>query len=539
MKTSVAILPLILAAASATAATPALAQSHAGHATPAPVRQALPEGCVARGSSTADTSRIGTAGAPTCPTGAVPVRLQAGAMPAGHDMSTMGQTRPAPAMPAGHDMSTMPQTQPAPAAASRHAGHDMSTMGQTQPAPAMPAGHDMSAMGQTQPAPAAASPHAGHDMSAMGQTQPAPAMPAGHDMSTMGQTQPAPAATSPHAGHDMSTMGQTQPAPAMPAGHNMSTMGQTQPAPAAASPHAGHDMSTMGQTPPAPAMPAGHDMSTMGQMPAGHDMSGMAMPPDVPTSANNPGRPPEAPAPAGAASGPANAADLLFDPAEMAAARAQLLVEHGNVRTTAVIIDQLEATFGDDEEGYAWDAQGWTGGDINRFWWKSEGEGAFDGEVEEAEIQALYSRAFRPFFDFQTGLRQTYRPEGDRTDLVVGIQGLAPYWFEVDAAAFLSNKGELTARAEAEYDQRITNRWIVQPRAEVVLSAEDIPELRIGSGLSTLQIGARLRYEFRKEFAPYVGVEWTKSFGNTADFLEADGRSSEDTRLVVGIRAWF
>ena len=539
MKTSVAVLPLILAAASAAAGTPALAQSHAGHATPAPVRQTLPEGCVARGSSTADASRIGTAGAPTCPTGAVPVRLQAGAMPAGHDMSTMGQTRPAPAMPAGHDMSTMPQTQPAPAAASRHAGHDMSTMGQTPPAPAMPAGHDMSAMGQTQPAPAAASPHAGHDMSAMGQTQPAPAMPAGHDMSTMGQTQPAPAATSPHAGHDMSTMGQTQPAPAMPAGHNMSTMGQTQPAPAAASPHAGHDMSTMGQTPPAPAMPAGHDMSTMGQMPAGHDMSGMAMPPDVPTSANNPGRPPEAPAPAGAASGPANAADLLFDPAEMAAARAQLLVEHGNVRTTAVIIDQLEATFGDDEEGYAWDAQGWTGGDINRFWWKSEGEGAFDGEVEEAEIQALYSRAFRPFFDFQTGLRQTYRPEGDRTDLVVGIQGLAPYWFEVDAAAFLSNKGELTARAEAEYDQRITNRWIVQPRAEVVLSAEDIPELRIGSGLSTLQIGARLRYEFRKEFAPYVGVEWTKSFGNTADFLEADGRSSEDTRLVVGIRAWF
>ncbi|OGN45482.1 MAG: copper resistance protein CopB [Caulobacterales bacterium RIFCSPHIGHO2_01_FULL_67_30] len=422
VKTSVAVLPLILAAASAAAGTPALAQSHAGHATPAPVRQTLPEGCVARGSSTADASRIGTAGAPTCPTGAVPVRLQAGAMPAGHDMSTMGQTRPAPAMPAGHDMSTMPQTQPAPAAASRHAGHDMSTMGQTQPAP---------------------------------------------------------------------------------------------------------------------AMPAGHDMSTMGQMPAGHDMSGMAMPPDVPTSANNPGRPPEAPAPAGAASGPANAADLLFDPAEMAAARAQLLVEHGNVRTTAVIIDQLEATFGDDEEGYAWDAQGWTGGDINRFWWKSEGEGAFDGEVEEAEIQALYSRAFRPFFDFQTGLRQTYRPEGDRTDLVVGIQGLAPYWFEVDAAAFLSNKGELTARAEAEYDQRITNRWIVQPRAEVVLSAEDIPELRIGSGLSTLQIGARLRYEFRKEFAPYVGVEWTKSFGNTADFLEADGRSSEDTRLVVGIRAWF
>ncbi|MBU2291460.1 MAG: copper resistance protein B [Alphaproteobacteria bacterium] len=442
-------------------ATPALAQSHAGHASTAQPTQAapLPPGCVRRGAPTADAARVGTAGAPVCPTGAVPERV---------------------------------------ASPDPHAGHDMSTMGQSQPAPAMPAGHDMSTMGQTQPA---------------------PAMPAGHDMSTMRQIQPA-------------------PTPATPAGHDMSTMGQTQPTPT--DPHAGHDMSTMGQAQPAPAMPAGHDMSTMGQMPPGHDMSGMAMPPDVPTSANNPGRPPETPPPPGATSGPAHAADRLFDPAEMAASREQLRVENGAIRASSVIIDQLEASFSDGEEAYGFDVQGWTGGDINRFWWKSEGEGEFDGGLEEAELQALYSRAIRPFFDFQAGVRQTYRPDGgDRTDLVVGIQGLAPYWFEVDAAAFLSTKGELTARAEAEYDQRITQKWILQPRAEVLLSAEDIPELSVGSGLSSLQVGARLRYEIRKEFAPYVGVEWTKSFGNTADFLEAEGRSSEDTRLVVGIRAWF
>jgi len=453
IRTAVALVPLMLASA-----TPALAQSHAGHASTAQPTQAapLPPGCVRRGAPTADAARVGTAGAPVCPTGAVPERM---------------------------------------ASPDPHAGHDMSTMGQAQPASAMPAGHDMSTMGQTQPA---------------------PAMPAGHDMSTMGQAQPTPAMP---AGHDMSTMGQAQPAPAMPAGHDMSTMGQAQPA---------------------PAMPAGHDMSTMGQMPPGHDMSGMAMPPDVPTSANNPGRPPETPPPPGATSGPAHAADRLFDPAEMAASREQLRVENGAVRASSVIIDQLEASFSDGEEAYGFDVQGWTGGDINRFWWKSEGEGEFDGGLEEAELQALYSRAIRPFFDFQTGVRQTYRPDGgDRTDLVVGIQGLAPYWFEVDAAVFLSTKGELTARAEAEYDQRITQKWILQPRAEVTLSAEDIPELSIGSGLSSLQVGARLRYEIRKEFAPYVGVEWTKSFGNTADFLEAEGRSSEDTRLVVGIRAWF
>lgn len=321
----------------------------------------------------------------------------------------------------------------------------------------------------------------------------------------------------------------TVPARAASGGHDMSTMGQAQPAPATA----GHDMSTMpmgavpsGQTDPH----AGHDMS---------GMAGMAMPPEVPTGADNPGRPPQTPPPAGALDGPSHVADQIFSAEDMAAARRVLVAENGDIRVGAVMIDQLEATSVNGEEGYAWDAQGWYGGDIHRFWWKSEGEGEFGGALEEAELQALYSRAFTPYFDFQTGLRQTYRPEGDRTDLVVGVQGLAPYWFELDAAAFLSNKGELTARAEAEYDQRITQRLILQPRAEVNLSAEDIPELGIGAGLSTLQVGARLRYEIRREFAPYVGVEWTRSFGATRDFAEARGRSAEDTRVVVGVRAWF
>lgn len=415
-----------------------------------------------------------------------------------------------------------------PAFAQSHAGHAPAPV-TARPAAPLPAGC------VRRGAPTAAPARAG--------TPGAPACPAGS------VPERAPAAD-PHAGHDMSAMGQASPSPA---GHDMSTMqaGQRPASTTGADPHAGHGMPTMGQNRPAPPDPhAGHDMSTMRAGPqsapatqadphAGHDMSGAATPPEAPTSADNPGRPPEAAPPPGAARGPSHAADLLFDPVEMAAAREQLRVENGDVRTTAVIIDQLEATAAEGEEGYAWDAQGWSGGDINRFWWKSEGEGAFGDEVEEAEIQALYSRAIRPFFDVQAGLRQTWRPEGDRTDLVVGLQGLAPHWFEVDAAAFLSSEGDLTARGEAEYDQRITRRWILQPRAEVVLSAQDVPELSIGSGLSSLQIGARLRYEIRKEFAPYIGVEWTRSFGATRDFLEADGRSAEDTRLVAGIRAWF
>jgi copper resistance protein B len=263
-------------------------------------------------------------------------------------------------------------------------------------------------------------------------------------------------------------------------------------------------------------------------------------PPDVPTSADDPGRPPEAPVPAAALSGPTHAADGVFGAEAMEASRQTLIAENGAVRTTALIIDRLEAGFGDGGDIYLWDVQGWSGGDINRFWWKSEGEGEFGGALEEAELQALYSRAVTPFWDVQAGVRQDFRPDGDdTTHLVLGLQGLAPYWFEIDAAAFLSTKGDLTARVEAEYDQRLTQRLILQPRLEIDASASDIPELEIGSGLSSIEAGLRLRYEVRKEFAPYVGVEWSRALGNTADYIDARGGEAEDTRVVVGFKAWF
>ena len=363
-------------------------------------------------------------------------------------------------------------------------------------------------------APVAADAHAGHDMSvhAGHGAQPAPVDPhAGHAMSAAPAT-----AVDPHAGHDMSGT-QTAPAADPHAGRDMAP---------AADPHAGHDM---GQT-PAAGPHAGHDMSAM---------AGGA--PNIPTSADAVGgRMVETPPPVAARAGPAHAADLLFDPAVMAAARKQLLAENGDVRTTAVLIDTLEASFGDGEEGYSWNAQGWTGGDINRFWWKTEGEGAFDGKLHDAEVQALYSRAVAPFWDVQAGVRQDFRPGGDdTTHLTLGVQGVAPYWFEMSAAAFLSTEGDLTARAEAEYDQRLTQKWILQPAVEVALSASDIPELEMGSGLTSVTAGLRLRYEIRKEFAPYIGVEWSRSFGDTADYAKARGDDADATRLVFGIKAWF
>lgn len=348
----------------------------------------------------------------------------------------------------------------------------------------------------------------------------------------------------PHAGHVMPV--QTPPPVDPHAAHRPAPT-----PPPAADPHAGHDMSGM-QTPPAPASAAdphaGHDMGpapATADPHAGHDMSGMsgmaAGAPNIPTSVDAVGgRLVETPPPPAARAAPDHAADLLFDPAAMAAARKQLLVENGDVRTTAVLIDRLEARFGDGEEGYGWEAQGWTGGDINRFWWKTEGEGDFGGKLHDAEVQALYSRAIAPFWDVQAGVRQDVRPDGpDTTHLTVGVQGVAPYWFEMGAAAFLSTDGDLTARVEAEYDQRLTQKWILQPALELALSANDIPELEIGSGLTSVTAGLRLRYEIRREFAPYVGVEWSRSFGDTADYIEARGGEADDTRLVVGLKAWF
>ena len=137
-------------------------------------------------------------------------------------------------------------------------------------------------------------------------------------------------------------------------------------------------------------------------------------------------------------------------------------------------------------------------------------------------------------------MRQDFRLEGDdTTHLVLGLQGLAPYWWEIDAASFLSTEGNLTARVEAEYDQSITQRWILQPRLEIDASASDIPELELGSGLSSVEAGLRLRYEFRKELAPYVGVEWSRALGDTADYIKARGGEIDDTRFVVGLNAWF
>lgn len=368
-------------------------------------------------------------------------------------------------------------------------------------------------------APPAADPHAGHQMPAAAAKQAAPARPTQAQApdhapadSQAGHSTPAgpaaPVAADPHAGHTM------PPAPAAAA--------------PAADPHAGHQMGA----PPVPSDPhAGHVMPAApspADPHAGHAMG--------PTEGGQTG----ADLPVGDASPPPvirdNMADQVFAAAAMQRARATLAGEHGGARVSKLQADLLEwAPRGD---RYSWQVEGWYGGDINRFAFKTEGEGRSGEGVETAEVQLLYSRAVARYTDVQAGLRYDVEPRG-RAYATVGVDALFPYWFEAEAAVFLSEKGDLLARLEGSYDFSLTQRLILQPRTEIELAAQDIPSSRIGSGLSRGEFGLRLRYEIRREFAPYVGVSYERAFGDTADMFRAHGEKPGSTRFVVGLRAWF
>jgi copper resistance protein B len=203
------------------------------------------------------------------------------------------------------------------------------------------------------------------------------------------------------------------------------------------------------------------------------------------------------------------------------------------------LIDRLEMGYSDDIDTYVWDAQGWYGGDFDRLWIKTEGEGEQGKSPESAELQALFSRKFSPYWDWQLGVRYDFRPNPSRTQAVIGLQGLIPYKFEWDSALFVSEEGDVTARLEAEYDLRITQRLILQPRVEVNAAASDVPDLGLGSGINNSELGIRLRYEIRRELAPYIGISWEKLYGDTADIAESEGEDTSKTFFVVGLRAWF
>ncbi len=258
----------------------------------------------------------------------------------------------------------------------------------------------------------------------------------------------------------------------------------------------------------------------------------------VGSAAASPGPEMETPPPPEAGSGPPRAADAIWGADAMQASREDLRRTHGSFPVFWFQGDRLETQVRRGRDGYLWDLQGYYGSPTSRFWFKSEGEGSFGERTEDAEFQALYSRAITPFFDLQAGVRQDV--QGPNTTYgVIGVQGLAPYLFEVDAALFVSHRGDVTARVEAEVDQRITQRLILQPRVELNLAAQDVPQLGVGAGLDKVEVGLRLRYEIVRELAPYIGIEQSWKLGRSATYARASGEDPSVTNYVVGIRFWF
>ena len=452
---------------------------------------------------------------------------------AGHDMGSMesagsgapdcGETMPSTADPmAGHDMGSM-----------EGIGSDAPDCAETPPPASDPLpGHDMNSMegidhgamsggGTTEGSSSSASdPMAGHDMDSM----------EGMDhgaMSSGGTTEgSSSSAADPMTDHDMDAM-EGMDHGAMSGGGTTESMDH-------AAMSSGGTMEGMDHA----AMSGGGTMEGMDHsaMSGGGTMEGMdhgAMEGMERAAVAN------ASPPAAAFSGPVHAADLYYGVEAMTEGREHLDAEMGEIRAYRVLVDQLEIRPQEAEDVFLWDAEAWFGGDINKLWIKTEGELSFGESLEGGEVQALWSRAITPWTEFQTGVRYDFGDDAERAHLVVGLQSLLPYFYELEAAAFVSEEGDITARAEAEYDMLLTQKLILQPTAEIEFAAQDIPDLGIGAGLYSIEAGLRLRYEFIPEFAPYVGIGYERLVGDTADLARADGEHVGGWSGIFGVRVWF
>lgn len=328
---------------------------------------------------------------------------------------------------------------------------------------------------------------------------------------------PAAKPADPHAGHVMPAASPaSKPAAKKPAAAPTA-------APEAADPHAGHAM----PAPAAPTMTAedhaamGHDMPAT-QEPA-QAMDHAAMGHDMPMPSDQPREP----------------IPVLTD-ADRIAAFPDVAghTVHDNTIRSYWLLDRLEGWNADEGTGIGWEALSWIGTDLNRAWLRSEGE-RIDNTVEAADVEVLYGRSIARWWDVVAGVRHDFGEGPSQTFAAIGVMGLAPQKFEVEATAYIGQSGQTAARLEAEYDTLLTNRLILQWQAEAELYGKDDERRGIGSGLSTVEAGLRLRYEFTRKFAPYIGVVWERAYGGTAEFRRDHFDDIDDTRFVAGLRIWF
>jgi copper resistance protein B len=239
------------------------------------------------------------------------------------------------------------------------------------------------------------------------------------------------------------------------------------------------------------------------------------------------------------------------------AARAQASAPQPSGKTTATVpdlgspvkdneifiharIDQFEGRTNGPDNEFRWDGEGWIGTDTNRLWLKSEGF-INNSTVSDGDHEALYDRPIPHlrYFDAQVGVRVDLDSLPGRTWAAVGIEGLAPYRFEFAPTFYIRDGGYVAGRVTGSYDLLLTQRWIVQPEAELNFYSKDDPSRQIGSGLSDLDTGVRLRYEISRKFAPYIGFAHSRKYGNTARYSRQAGEATSDNRFVFGLRLWF
>jgi copper resistance protein B len=427
---------------------------------------------------------------------------------------------------------------PAPAPAKKttapvdpHAGHNMAAPApapaKKKPTPAAPAPAAAPAKKKL----AVVDPHAGHTMAP---TAPAPAKK--RPVSVAPAPAPAkkkPVPVDPHAGHNMAT---PVPAPTKKnaavvdphAGHTMAPPAAAPAAkkPVAVDPHAGHTMAPATAPASKPAQPvadphAGH--APAATTPAATPMDHAAMGHEMPLPDNAP----RTPIPA------------LTD-ADRAAAFPAVSghAAHDKRPHSYWELDRLEAWDADPGTGVGWKGTAWIGGDINRVWLRSEGE-QVGGDLESADLELLGGHSVSRWWDVVAGVRHEIGEGPSQTFAAVGVQGLTPYKFDMEATAYLGSGGQTAVRIEAEYDTLLTNRWVLQWHGELEAYGQDDPRRGRGAGLSTVEAGVRLRFEVTRKFAPYIGLVHERSFGDTADYRRDSGEPTDDTRVVAGVRVWF
>ncbi len=213
-------------------------------------------------------------------------------------------------------------------------------------------------------------------------------------------------------------------------------------------------------------------------------------------------------------------------------------MESADPLLASIQFSKLEAGVAEDPVPQRVEARAWAGYDLDKLWLRSDVERS-GGHTEAADLEVLYGRAITPFWDMVAGWKHDFEPSPDRDWLAVGFQGLAPYMFEVEATAYVNADGDTALDVMLEYEMMLTQRLVLSPEVEFVVNGYDDAATGAGSGLAKVEAGLRLRYEVRREFAPYIGIHWERAYGDSADFAREEGEAVDDIYAVIGIRAWY